>query len=175
MSCCGECERDVARDAFDDARRADAHARRLQDKTIWSRRTARAAVFARDMIAAAQALEVAADAWEEAGNLAFAEARRERAHDNYVAAFRATHSHLPPSWERRHDPLFYPISDVEAGKLSRATGMRLPRKEKTSTVSAVRLSPWGAPVDLYRLRLLPAEQAWLRRKRPWTYALAGVR
>ena len=169
--CCGACERDVARDAFDDARRADAYAQRLQDKTIWSRRTARASVFARDMIAAAQALEIAADAWEEAGDLVSAQARRERAHDNYVAAFRATHSYLR-SWERRRDPLFYPISDVEAGRLSRAAGLRLPREGK---FSVVRLSPWGPLVEIYRLELLPAEQTQLGRKRSWTYALAGVR
>ena len=173
MSCCGDCERDAARDAVDDALRADAHARRLQDKTVWSKRMARAPVFARDMIAAAHALEVAGDAWEEAGLPDAAAERRERAHQNYVKAFWATHSRLHSRFPLNH-LYYFMISDVEAGKLARAAGVPLP--QTVETFRYVRpLSPWGAPMELHRLALRPSEQVWAGRKRGWTYALAGVR
>lgn len=174
MSCCGECERDVSRDAFEDALRADAHARRLQDKAVWSKRMARAPVYARDMIAAAQALEVAADAWEEAGDHDAAMSRRESAHQSYVKAFWATHSRLHSRFPLNH-LYYFMISDAEAGKLARAAGVPLPRE--VETFRYVRpLSPWGEiPLELHRLALLPSEKVWAGRKRGWTYALAGVR
>ena len=165
MSCCGECERasrdpDPWRNALD----ADEHAYRLADEAHWARRLQPLWRLARLTKEAAEAFEVAADAWEEVGDDVKASIRRDLAKQNYVESFLASHRRLSHDW--------YLVSDAEARQLAEASGMKLP---DLGWFVPVMLSRLGPRVELHRELLRSHEMADLKRKRPGVYLIGGVR
>lgn len=170
MSRCGECEREAARDPdpWRNASNADAHAYKLAEvanRTRPYRQHSRyRAVFARNAKAAAEAFEVAVDGWEEVNDKAKAEIRRGMARYFYVEAFLATHSHLSHG--------YYLISDAEARQLAAKIKSKPPSEGRFLFVSLTHVGPG---VELHRLDLNAHELFEFNRKRPWAYAVTGLR
>ena len=165
--CCGECERAASSrdpDPWRNASDADEHAYKLQQvafRTPTQRTEGRYhPSFARNAKTAAEAFEVAADAWEEVGDETKAEIRRNNAHYFYVEAFIASHRYLSYG--------YYLVSDAEARRLSDGSPPRPGR------FIPFRFTPWGArPAELHRIWL--TDFTLPDRKRRWAYAVAGVR
>lgn len=168
--CCGTCERAARRDPdpWRNASVADDHAHKLEQvafRTRPQRQQARfRAAMARNARAAAEAFEVAADAWEEVDELVRADLRRNNARRWYTEAFLMEHAHLSHG--------FYLITDAEARELASKVNRKPPPDGRLLVVP---LTPVGPEVHLHRLSLHERELWALRRKRPWVYAIAGVR
>lgn len=111
---------------------------------------------------AADAFDVAADAWEIAGDDSRARHLRNRAIYNRTEAFVAGRP-ITGGW--------YHLKDTEAHRIARANGVPLP---KQGWFQKVRLFNPEKPIDLLRLRLMPHELQSLKRKRPWTWAIGGL-
>lgn len=156
----------AARDAWSEASSADEHAYRLQHEAqrtpMRTKRTR--SLFGRRSSEAADAFEVAADAWEAVDDQAKADIRRNSAAYNRAEAFLATHPHISYG--------FYLITDAEARKLARANAVALP---KPGTFQPVRLGYAGPVVEIHRLNISPQEMWKFQRKRPWVWAILGVR
>lgn len=114
---------------------------------------------------AAEAFEVAADAWEEVDDKVKADIRRNMAKHFYVEAFLATHSHLSHG--------FYLITDAEARELALRMKSKPPRAGRFLLVPLT--MSVGPGVELHRIELNERELWAHRRKRSWSYAIAGVR
>ena len=155
-------------DPWRNASDADEHAHKLEQvafRTRPQRQEARyRASFARNAKAAAEAFEVAADAWEEVGDHVKAEIRRSDARSWYVKAFTTLHSHLS------HD--YYLISDAEARQLAAKVNSKPPTEGRFHLVPLTHVGPG---VELHRLYLTDRELFEFRRKRPWAYAVAVPR
>ncbi len=160
--CCGECER-AARDPdpWRNASDADAHAYRLNEDALRAPRSRYAAATKE----AAEAFEVAADAWEEVGDEVKADIRRDLAKRNYVESFLATHRHLSHG--------YYFVTDAEARRLASVAGGTRPPQQ--GDFLQVPLSRVGPVVELHRLGLYTRELKELGRTRPWVYAVMGIR
>ena len=153
-------------DPWRNASDADAHAYRLAEvanrlQPSWP------FPFATASIEAGDAFEVAADAWEEVGDGVKAEIRRDHARHHYIEAFLAMHPHLSYG--------FYVVRDDEAKKLAAAVGARPPREAVAAAGVKTRLSRVGPDIELHRIHLTPREREHLNQRRPWAYAVTGVR
>ena len=163
--CCGSCENAARRDPdpWRNASVADEHAHKLE-QIAFQTRPQRQQVryresFARNAYAAAEAFEVAADAWEEVDDTVKAKIRRDEARRWYMKAFITTHRYV------RYG--HHLLSDAEARELAARIRSRPPRGEQFLSVP---LSHVGPIVELRRLQLNEREMWEFRRKRPWVYA-----
>ena len=145
-------------------RAADEHAFELVNRAIWAHRTKPGRVYARITKDVAEAYEVAADAWEEAGDLGAADARRKLARSYYVRSFRASHDRVGS-----YSSGWYLLSNIEAGRLATASKARLPKR---GWFVMVNLTPLGPSVELHHELLTEREMAIVRRKRPGAYLVA---
>ena len=155
-------------DPWRNASSADEHAYQLQQaafRTRPQRQQARYRTsFARNAKAAAEAFEVAADAWEEVGDVVKAEIRRSNARRWYVETFTTLHSHLSHN--------YYLISDAEARQLAAKVNSKPPSEGRFHLVPLTHVGPG---VELHRLYLTDRELFEFGRKRPWAYAVAVAR
>ena len=147
---------------------ADAYAYKLAEVSNRTRpqrtRSRFRASFARNAKAAAEAFEVAADAWEEVGDEVKVEIRKEQARHFYVESFLATHPYLTHG--------YYLISDAEARQLAAKVKSKPPSEGRFLLVPLTHVGPG---VELHRLDLSAHELFAFNRKRPWAYAVTGVR
>ena len=146
---------------------ADAYAYKLAEVANRTRpqrsRPRFRASYERNAKAAAEAFEVAADAWEVVGDKVKADIRKEQARHFYVEAFLTTHPYLSHG--------YYLISDTEARQLAAKMKSKPPREGFLH----VPLTHVGPEVELHRLELNAHELFAFNRKRPWVFAVARLR
>ena len=146
-------------DPWRNASDADAHAYRLLEIAHRTRAN-HLPTYPKRAKEAAEAFEVAADAWEEAGDDTNAVLRRAGADHWHREAFIFSHRPLSDG--------FYLVSDAEAQRLSNG------RPPRPGHFVLFRLTPWSLhPFELHRLELHVDER--LNKKRHWAYAVTGVR
>ena len=158
MGCgCEHASRDPA-DPWRNASDADANTYRLLE-TVYQSRDPRG--YPKRAKEVAEAFEIAADAWEELGDVSRADYRRERADSWHREAFIFSHRHLSYG--------YYLVSDAEARRLS--DGM----PPRPGRFILFRFTPWsvGPRAELHRITLSVDEVP--DRKRRWAYAVLGVR
>lgn len=161
--CCGECERETARDlSREDVERVDNYAFALEERAL----NGDLVDYTPRATDAAEAFEVAADAWESIGDMHRATLRRGYAKHFYRAAFAASH---------RQVGMGFLVSDDEAhdavARVTRNAPLRFPRREGEFVL--VR-TPWDTLVELHRHELDRRQRKLLGQKRSWVYVMRGL-
>ena len=154
-------QRDLSRE---DVERVDNHAFALEERALHG--TLDLTDYPARATDAAEAFEVAADAWESIGDHHRATIRRGMAKHFYREAFATSH---------RQIGMDFLVSDEEArdavARVTRNAPLRFPQSQGEFVL--VR-TPWDALAELHRYQLDQRQREVLRHRRPWVYVLRGL-